>query len=310
MSRILRVLTISIVAFVICSLYSCGDSYKKASRKRVAVFTDALRRQVSVPRPMKRIVSMAPNVTEMLFAIGLEDEIIGVTSFCNYPDEALKKTKIGGYYDPNMEVILSLAPDLIIATPDGYSKERVEKLDQSGIPVFIINPKNVDEILETILTLGKVTGKEGTAKEVVDKLHARVQAVREKVASIPMGKRSKIFYEIGRDPLITVGPGTFVDNLISTAGGINIAGDALTDWPRYSVEAVIAKEPDVIITTPNASSASEIDMSVWHRYRTIPAVQNGRIYAIDPDILMRAGPRIADGLEKLYTIFTEESRER
>jgi iron complex transport system substrate-binding protein len=254
---------------------------------------------------------MAPSSTELLFAIGLDEEIVGVTTFCNYPDAAKGKAKIGGYFNPNVEAILSLEPDLIVATPDGYSKDRVEKLDSTGAPVFLVDPKNVDEILATMLTLGKVTGKEDTAKQVVGKLRARVEAVREKVKAVPQEKRPKVFYEIGHDPLITAGPGTFVDNLITDAGGINIASDAPTNWPRYSVEAVLTKEPDIIITAPHVSSSDETKMetrlAAWRKYRTIPAVQNGRIYPVISDILLRPGPRIVDGLEELHRLFTKKA---
>ena len=297
------------IFMIACVLSGCGGSDKKATRRSAEVFTDAMQRQVTVPRPLKRVVSMAPNVTEMLFAIGLDDEIIGVTDFCDYPDAAREKPKIGGYYNPSIEMILSLAPDLIIATPDGYSKERIERLDQSGISVFLVNPQKIDEVLETMLTLGRITGKDDVARRVVEDLRARVEAVREKVSSIPVEKRPKVFYEIGHDPLITAGPGNFVNSLISAAGGINIAGDAPTDWPRYSIEAVIMKAPDVIITAPHVASGedttTDADTSVWQKYKTIPAARNGRIYPVNPNILLRSGPRIVDGLEELHRLFAE-----
>ena len=306
MRKVIKITAVFMIAYILCG---CSSSNRKTARQNAKVFTDAVQRQVTVPRPVKRIVSMAPSVTEMLFAIGLDEEIIGVTNFCDHPDAARKKAKIGGYYNPNIEMILSLAPDLIIATPDGYSRERVEKLDQSGIPIFLVNPQRIDEVLETMLTLGEVIGKDEAAKQVVKGLRVRVEAVKEKVSSIPTERRPKVFYEIGHDPLITAGPGNFVDNLISVAGGVNIAGDAPSDWPRYSVEAVIMKEPDVIITAPHVSSeensTTEADISVWRKYRTIPAVQNGRIYPVDPDILLRSGPRIVDGLEKLHSLFAD-----
>jgi iron complex transport system substrate-binding protein len=247
---------------------------------------------------------MAPNVTEMLFAIGLEHEIVGVTDFCDYPDAAQERTRIGGYYNPSIEAILSLSPDLIVATPDGYSRERVEKLDQSGIPVFLVNPKNIDAVLEAMLILGKVTGKDNAANQTVTGLRLRVEAIRIAVAFIPVEQRPKVFYEIGQDPLVTAGPGNFVDDLITTAGGINIASDAATDWPRYSVEAVIMKDPDIIITAPHSSSA-ESSASAWQKYRTVPAVQNDRIHTVDPNILLRSGPRIVDGLEALHNLFAD-----
>jgi len=290
------------------ALLVCINCSKRLTKPNTAVFTDAMGRQVNVPKSVKRIVSMAPNVTEMLFSIGLDEEIVGVTDFCNYPSAARRKIKIGGYNNPNIEMIISLAPELIVATPDGYSKERVEKLDQAGMPVFLVNPQNIEGVLESTLILGKVIGKEEIAKQVVERARLRVKAITDKVSQIPVQKRPKVFYEIGTDPLITAGPGNFMDDLITTAGGINIAGDALGSWPRYSVEAVIMKNPDIIITSQYHTSSGEKkpSVSVWHRYRTIPAVLNGRIYSVDPDIFLRPGPRIIDGLEKLYDLFYQK----
>ena len=300
MSRTIKILTVFVVVFV---FGSCSGPGEKTEQRKTKIFTDALQRQVSVSIPVKRIVSMAPNVTEMLFAIGLSDEIVGVTDFCDYPEAARKKARIGGYNNPNIEAILALTPDLIVATPDGYSKERIQKLDEAGMPVFLVNPIMIDEILEAMLSLGRVTGKESKAKQVVMNLRARVDAVKEAASLISAEDRPKVFYEIGRDPLITAGPGNFVDNLITVAGGVNIASDASSDWPNYSVEAVIMKAPDIIITASHTGSV-ENTADTWHRYRTIPAVQNNKIYTVDPDILLRPGPRIADGLEELQRLFS------
>lgn len=297
-----------IFALILCfSLILCACG-KKLERKETTPFTDFVGRQVDIPKTVQRIVSMAPNVTEMLFAIGLDSEIVGVTEFCNYPESAKAKTKIGGYYNPNIEVILSLKPDLIVATPDGYSKERIERLEKSGIPIFIVNPKTIDDVLESLLALGKITGREEYSKQVVDGLKNRVNAIRDKVSKIPVNKRPKVFYEIGQDPLVTVGPGNFVNDLIKTAGGINIAEDAPNSWPIYSVEAIITKNPDIILTAPpTMTSSDKNELERWKKYRTISAVINNRIYAIDPDILLRSGPRIFDGLEKLYVLFHQNT---
>jgi len=175
LKKIIGVISLLISIYM---LFGCGGCNKRTDRRDIVIFTDAMQRQVKVPKSVKRIVSLAPNVTEMLFAIGLDEEIVGVTRFCNYPPAARNKHQIGGYYDPNIEVILSLTPDLIVATPDGYSKERVEKLNQTGVSVFIVNPENIDEVFESMSLLGKVTGKEKIAKQVVEKLCSRVKAGR------------------------------------------------------------------------------------------------------------------------------------
>jgi len=265
------------------------------------VFTDAVNRQVNVPKSVKRIVSMAPNITEMLFLLGLDNEIVGVTDFCNYPDLAKSKTMIGGYYNPNIEVILSLSPDLIVATPDGYSKERIARLEQSGIAIFLVNPLTIDGVLDSITLLGKVTGKEQKANQEVENMRLWITRIKNEVAKIPENKRVKVFYEIGEDPLVTVGPGNFVNDLIETAGGIN---DAPSPWPVYSVEAVIMKNPDIILTAPPTMvSSKEHQETKWDKYRTISAVKHNNIYYIDPDILLRPGPRIIEGLAQLNWLF-------
>lgn len=306
--KIRNLLKIAIICATLCTLFACGKDAQRTDTDKSVIYTDAMQRQVSIPRNPKRIVSMAPSNTEMLFAIGLSEEIVGVTKFCDYPESAKFKKKIGGYSTPNIEAILDLKPDLIIATPDGYVRKYLEKLESVGMQVFIVNPKNIDEILKTMLILGKITDKEENAKKVVKKLAIRVKYVREKTNNIPMEMRPKVFYEIGHDPIITAGSGTFVDNIIAEAGGINIASDAKTNWPRYSIETIIMKEPDIIITAPHATNDKGkmmTNLDKWRRFNTIPAVRNNRIYPLDPNILLRPGPRIIDGLEEMHAIFED-----
>jgi iron complex transport system substrate-binding protein len=297
-----KIICLLIVLIMCLSFGSCD---KKTPSRDTVLFTDSMGREVKVPKNVKRIVSMAPNVTEMLFAIGLDNDIVGVTDYCNYPESAKSKTKIGGYYNPNVEVILSLTPDLIIATPDGYSKERIDKLDQTGIPIFIVNPQNINDVLVSMTLLGKVTGKEEFANRVVENMRSRIKVIKDKVSPIPEQKRPKVFYAIGEDPLVTVGPNNVVNDLLTIAGGINVALDAPNSWPVYSVEAVIMKNPDVILTAPSTMTSSDknIQIAKWSKYRTVSAVINSKIYAIDPDIMLRSGPRVVDGLEKLYSLF-------
>ena len=299
----MRKLALTALLAALLIITACAN--KPDNKEGSTVFTDAMHRQIAIPATVRRIISMAPSNTEMLFALGLDKEIVGVTAFCNYPEAAKHKQKIGGYSNPSIEAILSLDPDLIVATPDGYSRDRIEKLDSTGIPVFVVNPTTLDGVMETMLTLGKITGRYDVAKQVVKKLRNRIKAVEKRVEKVPLEKRPKVFYEIGHDPLITAGPGTFVDDLITRAGGINIAHNAGTGWPRYSVEAVITLEPDIIITGSHVSSGKpgESRTRLWQKYRTVPAVKNGRIYSVDSDITLRPGPRAVDGLEKLNSLF-------
>jgi len=165
-------------------------------------------------------------------------------------------------------------------------------------------------VLESILLLGKVADKETIANQEVEKMRSRIDEVKSKVIKIPGNKRVKVFYEIGENPLITVGPDNFVNDLIITAGGINIASDAPSSWPIYSVESVIMKNPDVILTAPSTMvSSTDYQKTKWDKYRTISAVKNGCIYQAEPDILLRSGPRVVDGLELLYKLFYERKME-
>ncbi len=148
--RIKSLIAVAIICTVICTIFGCGKDKQKSDTDKQFIFIDAMQRVMKIPQIPKRIISMAPSNTEMLFAIGLNEEIVGVTNFCDYPEPAKYKKKIGGYFTPNIEAILNIKPDLVVATPDGYIKKKLEILESSGIPIFIVNPKKINEILDTM----------------------------------------------------------------------------------------------------------------------------------------------------------------
>jgi iron complex transport system substrate-binding protein len=264
------------------------------------LFIDEIGRTVSIPSCPKRIVSLAPNITEALFALGLEGEIVGVTIFCNYPVQALQKPKVGGLINPSLEMIVSLEPDLIIATADGNRKENVEQLEKIGLPVYVVNPVNIDEILTMVMDIGTITGKEKKAGKLVRNLRKRIGNVIHHAKGLT---RPKVFLQFGINSMITAGRNTFLNELITTAGGHNIAGDSEIRYPRFNIEAIIAGKPDVIITSSmNGGESSAPAIHRWKRWHDIPAVQNGRIHIMDSDIINRPSPRIVDGLEELFSI--------
>lgn len=274
-----------------------GDSDK------LRVFRDQLGREVKVKYPPQKVISMAPSVTEMLFAIGLDEEIVGVTDYCNYPPRAREKPKIGGYFNPNLETILSLNPDLVVATADGYNRGVIEKLSSLGISCYVVNPQTVPEILETMLELGQVTGKVEESRETVEALHKRLEAVRARVREIPADKRVKVFYCMGPTELWTAGSGTYIDDLIEEAGGVNIAHDSKQRWFQFSAEELIRRNPDVIIVAGMISNDEVLELPLWSRYREVKAVKEDRIYPFDPDMLNRPGPRSVDVLEMMFEGF-------
>ena len=283
----------ALLAAALLAAIGCGGRENEGKGK---VFTDSLGRTVKLKGPPRRIVSMAPSVTEMLFALGLGEEIVGVTDYCDYPPEAEKKPKIGGYYRPSVERIISLSPDLVVATADGYNRDVVLKLEEAGIPVYVVNPRTVEGVIEEIERLGKVVGREREAAELAGEMRGRVEAVRRRAAAIPPSKRPRVFFEIGRDPLVTAGPNTFIDDLITLAGGINIAGDSPMPWPKFSIETVIERKPDLIISASHVGSPQ----SFWGRFDEIPAVRKGLVFEVsDISKFVRPGPRIVEALEEM-----------
>ncbi|MBC8236416.1 protein-L-isoaspartate(D-aspartate) O-methyltransferase [bacterium] len=261
-------------------------------------FKDFLDRKVTINYPPKRIISIAPSITEILFAIGLDEEIVGVTEYCDYPPKAKEKTKVGGYYTPSFEVIVSLKPDLVVAAADGPNEAHIDKLNKLDVPCFVVKPRTVDEIIESMNTLVEVTGKETTGTRTIDELKDRIGQVDKCVKSIPIKKRLKVFYALDHTDLYTTGKNTFVNDLIVRAGGINIAGGS-DGWFKYSLESLVLKKPDVIITGKTEKQKHEEIVAMWQKYKMLPAVTDNLIYTIDINWLSRPGPRAIDALEKM-----------
>lgn len=259
-----------------------------------------------VPKNYQRIISLAPNITEILFTLGLEARVIGVTQHCNYPAGALSKTRVGSYIDLNIERILSLKPDLVIATADGNEKGSVERLVGFGIPVLVTNPKNLNEVYETIETIGRKVQQTHRAEGMVRVLKIRAERIVQ--ACSPLS-HPRVFLQINENPLITVGQDTFHNHLIQLAGGINISGQESIKYPKYSLEQVLRSRPEVIlITSMERGVAAERKKERWQRWDQLPAVRQGRIHILDSDLLDRPSPRLIDGLEALARAIHPELR--
>ncbi|MFH1640710.1 MAG: cobalamin-binding protein [Candidatus Omnitrophota bacterium] len=256
---------------------------------------------------VERYVSLSPATTEILFALGLKDKIVAVTSFCNYPEETKKIAKIGTFSEPNIEIIISLKPTIVFAT--GLEQTPVvSKLKKSGLRVVVSDPKNIAELLESLTQIGKETGKEEAAEKLKESMLRRVEAVKAKAAVIPAEKRVSVFIEIWHDPIMTAGSGSFVDELINLAGARNIANDAPRAYSRFSSEVIIERNPDVIILG-YMDKANESTQLIKNRmgWQDIAAVKNNRIVKdIDPDLILRPGPRLVEGLERIYQSLYDE----
>jgi iron complex transport system substrate-binding protein len=260
-------------------------------------FTDDLGRKIEVEGPPQRIISAAPSVTETLFALGLGGRVVGVSSYCEFPPEALKKEKIGGYINPSLEKIVALKPDLVIGIAEGDLKAFMEKLAGLKVPVYITHPRNVSEVLTSIQNVGKVTFSSQAAEKITQAMKERIQAVQAKVQGRP---HPRVLPVLNFDPLMTAGRGTFVDDLIRLAGGRNVAEKVKGKYPRLSVEEVFAQDPEVIILgSMKSQDAMTEGPQWWKQWKNISAVRQGRIYVLDADLIYRPSPRIVDGLEEM-----------
>ena len=267
-------------------------------------FKDEVGREVTFPFPPKRIVSLAPNITEILFSLGLDEEIVGVSIHCNFPEKAKTKVRVGSYISLDFEKITSLKPDLIIATGAGNTREMVDRLEKLGFQTYAIYPKNFNDILKSIGHIGEVVNREKEARGIIEGLRKRSQRVIELTKGLP---RPKVFIQIGDAPIVTVGKGSFADDLIRLAGGENIAGKEKEVYPRFGMEEILKRSPEVIvISSMNPKGDYQKILEEWNRWKTIPAVKNGRIHLIDSDLLDRPSPRIIDGLEELARVLHPE----
>jgi len=267
-------------------------------------FVDEVGREVTFPFPPKRIVSLAPNVTEILFGLGLDEEIVGVSIHCNFPEKARSKVRVGSYISLDFEKIASLNPDLIIATGAGNTRDMVDRLGKLGFQTYVVYPKNFKDILHSITHIGQVVNRGKEARAIIEGMRRRSERVIELTQGLP---RPKVLMQIGDVPIVTVGKGSFADDLIRLAGGENIAGKEKEVYPRLGMEEILKRSPEVIvISSMDPKGDYQKILQEWTRWKTIPAVKNGRIYLIDSDLLDRPSPRIIDGLEELARVLHPE----
>ena len=288
--RQLRSCAIAALAIAIFTASSCTS--KESPPVDARPVTDELGRTIMVKVHPRRIVSLAPSITETLFALGLGDSIVGVTSYCDYPPEALQKERIGDTMRPSIEKIVALKPDLAIASTASQLEQFVKKLGEVGIPVYVSTPRDFEGVLESITKLGDLTGVPDRASELTHKLSVRIEAVRERVMN---QEKPRVFFILGTEPLITVGGTSFINDLIVRAGGLSISEDEKTEYPHYSLETVVARQPEVIFL-----QAGEVGLP--ERLKQTPAAQKGRIFHVDDDLIIRPGPRIIDGLEQMAAL--------
>lgn len=251
-------------------------------------------KEIIEKEPM-RIVSLAPSNTEMLFTLGLGDKVIGVTSNCNYPEEATTKEIVGGY-EANIEKIIELDPDLVLVYGAGNEGE-VKLLRDAGINVFGFMPETIDGVIADIKIIGKITGTSNTADALIKDMINK----RDEIVDIVKGQEKvKVFYEIWHDPLMAAGKGSFMDELITIAGGENIAQDADGAYPEYDLEQLVERDPEVYLTSEDTPEKTVESVKIRPGFENISAIKNDRIYIFkeaEADVVSRPGPRIIEALE-------------
>ena len=258
-------------------------------------WTDDLGRRVTAPRHPRRILPYAPNLTEILFAIGAGDRVVGRTRFCDWPPEAKRIPSFGGLLDPDFEKIATLRPDLVLATTVGDPRNQVEALDRLGYPVYVTSPSTVEDVIRSVEAIGRVVDAERGSRVVAARMRAQLAEVRARVR----GRRPlRTLVVIWQDPLRVAGPGTFFADLVRHAGGDPVLEHGEAKYPQMSMEAVVAQAPEVIVLgllgEPGQGAAD-----YWQKYRAIPAVRNGRIVSISLERLTRPGPRMTEALVDL-----------
>lgn len=290
MSKASRILAMALIAALALTFAASAAQYPMQIK-------DGTGESVILKSEPKRIVSIVPSVTEMVYAVGLGDKLVGVTAWCTYPEEAKRLPKVGDV-NINIEAVLALKPDLVVADVS-MSSATIEKLRELGLPLLAVNARNITEMLDALVLLGTAGGRPEEARSLAASLSDRVEKVKRTVAAAKT--KPTVFVEIWNEPLMTAGSDTYVHELVTLAGGRNIA-EKTTGWPMFSSEAVIAENPELILLT-NFNRPEVMARKAWAQ---LSAFKTGNVVEFNPDVLVRACPRLIDGLEMLARLIHPE----
>ena len=303
---VLKSISIFSLLFVLLAGTSCSnrtaqptDPSSSSSRE----FIDEAGRTVSVPTNVERVVSLAPNLTEIIYAIGAGNRLVGNTTFCDYPAEAKTVQKVGDTLHPSIERILALKPQIVFISTASQLEAFTKQLNEQHISVYVTNPHNLDEIFDSMTKLADVMGTKEHAAKVVKDLRQRANNVQEKTRQL---KPVTVFFQVSGEPLYTIGREAYLTDLIQRAGGISVTADVPNAFPRYSDEAALASRPEAIIL-PTGGSMGPSNSTIAPPLKNSPAALNNRIIKINDDYLVRPGPRLVNGLEEMAKALHPES---
>ena len=284
---------LALVLFVCISLFAACKNVNTQPQNEADLreITDDLGRKVKVPKKIERAVSLAPNLTENIFAVGAGNKLVGVTTFCNFPEEAKNIQKIGDTMNPNMETIIALKPQIVFVSTASQIETFTKTLEAQNVAVFVTNPTDLNGVLRNLEQLGEIFGTEAQAEKLINDLRNRVLAVEAKVK----GKTpTKVFVQISKEPLFTIGKDSFLTEIINRAGGISVTKDVATAYPKLSKETALALNPDAIILSESPDNLEPNDV-----FKNSNAVKNAKVFKINADLLSRPSPRIVDALEQI-----------
>ena len=283
-------------AFVVLIGSSCRSEGEKATSMQerapggMRTVTDDLGREVKIPQKIERAVSLAPNLTEDVFAVGAGDRLVGVTSYFDYPEAAKKIQKVGDTLNPNIETIVALKPQIVLVSTASQLEAFSKALTDNGIAVYVTESKSLDDVFKNLIRLGDIFGTQDTAAKVVTDLKNRVASAARSDNAKPV----RVFVQISKEPLFTIGKQSFVTEIVNRAGGESVTENVETAYPNLSKETALALAPDVIVLSDSPDNQEPNDA-----FKESPAVKNGKVFRINADLLSRPGPRLVDALEQI-----------
>lgn len=283
--------------FTLCCCVFLFGSLDTVLAAETQVMQDQIGRTVTVPVNPKRIVALIPSLTEIVFELGRGDLMVGATQYAKEPPQAADLPRVGSYLHLDIERIVALQPDLCLAVQDGNPEHLVNRIEKLGIPVFAFDSQNFTDIEKSIKVMGNLLHAEKQATEIINAMQAKVAKVNQRTQKKQF--RPGVFFQIDANPMVSAGKDTFIDQLITMAGGRNLAAGRGT-YPRYSWEDILVLQPEVVIIASMAGGYTKEQLkNAWLKWPQIPAVKNGRVHVVDANLFDRPVPRLADGLVAL-----------
>ena len=288
----LKILAFYLVLFgVFLSLNCKSETNQPQTIAQTREMVDDLGRRVKIPANVERAVSLAPNLTEIVFAVGAGDRLVGVTTYCDYPAQAREIRKIGDTINPNIESIIALKPQVVLVSTASQIENFKNQLEAQNIAVFVTNPNSLEDIYKSVERTGEIFGANENARKLVDNLKSRAADIEARANKT---EKVKVFLQISKESLYTVGKDSFLTDLIRRAGGASVTGEVASAYPKVSKETALILNPEAIILSESDDNREPNDV-----FKNSPAMKNGKVFHIGADLLSRPGPRVVDGLEQM-----------